>query len=104
MEPFSAAAVYETARCFEQLRATYNLIERFGKVKFSGSEISPHQMESIELLTGGPDVSGDDDLGVPHVSRFHVGLRLALCDPTAGKSKSARSPRRACGTRRVTGR
>jgi hypothetical protein len=50
MEPFSAAAVYEIARSFEQLRATCNLIERFGKVKFSGSEISPNQMESIELL------------------------------------------------------
>jgi hypothetical protein len=50
MEPFSAAAVYEMARTFEQLRAACNLIERFGKVKFSGSEISPDQMESIELL------------------------------------------------------
>jgi hypothetical protein len=50
MEPFSAAAVYETARSFEQLRATCNLVERFGKVKFAGSEISPNQMESIELL------------------------------------------------------
>ena len=25
---------------------------------------------------GGPDVSGEDDFGVPHVSRLHVGLRL----------------------------
>jgi len=50
MEQFSAAAVYEMARTFEQLRATCNLIERFGKVKFSGSEIVPDQMESIELL------------------------------------------------------
>jgi hypothetical protein len=50
MEPFSAAAVYEMARTIEQLRATCNLIERFGKVKFSGNEISPNQMESIELL------------------------------------------------------
>jgi hypothetical protein len=50
MEPFSAAAVYETARSFEQLRATCNLIERFGKVRFSGSENSPNQMESIVLL------------------------------------------------------
>lgn len=38
------------ARSFEQLRANFNLIERFGKVKFSGSEIVPNQMESIELL------------------------------------------------------
>lgn len=51
MEPFSAAAVYATARSLEQLRANSNLIERFGKVKFSGSEISADQMESIELLT-----------------------------------------------------
>lgn len=50
MEPFSAAAVYATARSFEQLRANFNLIERFGKVTFSGSEIVPSQMESIELL------------------------------------------------------
>lgn len=51
MEPFSAAAVYATARSFEQLRANFNLIERFGKVTFSGSEILPSKMESIELLS-----------------------------------------------------
>ena len=51
MEPFSAAAVYEMARSFEQLRANCNLIERFGNVKFSGTEISADQMESIELLS-----------------------------------------------------
>jgi len=39
MEPFSAAAVYRTARSLEQLRATCNLIERFGTVKFSGNQI-----------------------------------------------------------------
>jgi hypothetical protein len=50
MEPFSAAVVYTTARSFEQLRANFNLIERFGKVKFSGTDIVPSQMESIELL------------------------------------------------------
>jgi hypothetical protein len=50
MEPFSAAGVYEIARSLEQLRASCNLIERFGTVKFSGSEILPNQMESIELL------------------------------------------------------
>lgn len=49
MEPFSAAAVYETARTFEQLRSTSNLIERFGKVKFSGA-VTSSSMESIELL------------------------------------------------------
>ena len=53
MEPFSAAAVYKMARAFEQLRGTCNLIERFGQVKFSGGEISPDQMESIELLHRG---------------------------------------------------
>src|ERR1019366_9606727 len=51
MEPFSAAAVYATARSFEQLRATCNLIERFGTVKFSGNEILANQVESIELLS-----------------------------------------------------
>src|SRR5580704_12023066 len=51
MEPFSAAAVYTTARSFEQLRATWNLMERFGNVKFAGSEISMNHMESIELLS-----------------------------------------------------
>jgi hypothetical protein len=50
VEPFSAAAVCATARSFEQLRATFNLIERFGMVKLSGSENRPSQMESIELL------------------------------------------------------
>ncbi|MGB8459868.1 MAG: hypothetical protein WCE50_19250 [Candidatus Acidiferrum sp.] len=49
MEPFSAAFVYETWRSFEQLRSTCNLIERFGKVKFSGTEIAPSEMEHIEL-------------------------------------------------------
>jgi hypothetical protein len=49
MEPFSAALVYETGRSFEQLRSTCNLIERFGKVKFSGTEIIPSEMEYIEL-------------------------------------------------------
>jgi len=28
------------------------------------------------MVAGGPDVSGEDDFGVPHVSRLHVGLRL----------------------------
>lgn len=51
MEPFSAAVVYEMARSLEQLRATSNVIERLGTVKFSGSEIDPARMESIELLT-----------------------------------------------------
>jgi len=51
MEPFSAAFVYETGRSFEQLRAACNLTERFGKVKFSGTEASPDQMEYIELLS-----------------------------------------------------
>jgi hypothetical protein len=51
MERFSAAVVYEIARSFEQLRAYCNLVERFGVVKFSGSEISPNHMESIELLS-----------------------------------------------------
>jgi hypothetical protein len=50
MEPFSAAAVYATARSFEELRSNFNLFERFGKVKFSGSQISADRMESIELL------------------------------------------------------
>lgn len=49
MEPFSAAFVYETGRSFERLRSTCNLIERFGKVKFSGREIAPSEMEHIEL-------------------------------------------------------
>src|SRR5580692_12795766 len=49
MEPFSAAFVYETGRSFEQLRSMCNLIERFGKVKFSGTEIVPTEMEYIEL-------------------------------------------------------
>ena len=51
MEQFSAAVVYEIARSFEQLRGTCNLIERFGIVKFSGGEVSPDKMESIELLS-----------------------------------------------------
>ena len=27
------------------------------------------------IIEGGPDVSGEEDLGVPHVSRLHVGLQ-----------------------------
>jgi len=42
--------VYEIGRSLEQLRATCNLIERFGNVRFLGNEIAPDQMESIELL------------------------------------------------------
>ena len=50
MQPFSPAVVYAFGRAFEELRSTWNLMERLGKVKFSGTQISPDQMESIELL------------------------------------------------------
>ncbi len=50
MEQFSAAAIYELATAFEQVRATCNFVERAGHVNFSGSEMSVDSMESIELL------------------------------------------------------
>ena len=41
-------------------------------------EASPNSVRQtrIRLAAGGPDVSSEDDFGVPHVSRLHVGLRL----------------------------
>jgi hypothetical protein len=40
-------------------------------------DIRPTSVSGRVLCTaGGPHVSGEDDFGVPHVSRLHVGLRL----------------------------
>ena len=50
MRPFSPASVYAIARAFEEMRSNFNLFERLGNVKFSGSQISADQMESIEIL------------------------------------------------------
>jgi hypothetical protein len=49
MEPFNALAVYEMARSFEQLKHACNFMERSAKAKFTGTEIVPSEMESIEL-------------------------------------------------------
>jgi hypothetical protein len=51
VDQFSAGAVYEIARSFEQLRGTCNFMERAGTVKFTGTEIVADKMESIELLS-----------------------------------------------------